>query len=82
MTHPIFGYLLSNLISNLIDSFGSKEIIKISEFGAGNGTLAYDIKKSLASFGYKKFSYEAFDRSITESVEQVDRYDQKKNKKS
>jgi len=82
LTHPVFGYLLSNLISNLIDTFDNKEIIKISEFGAGNGTLAYDIKKSLASFGYKNFSYEAFDRSITDSVEKVERFDPKKIKKA
>ena len=52
----MFGYLLSNLIYNLIGSFHSEENINIIELGAGNGTLAYDIKKSLNTLGCKNFS--------------------------
>ena len=74
--------MLSNLIYNLIGSFESKEDIKIIEFGAGNGTLAYDIKKSLNTLGCKNFTYEPIDKLPSNSVEKIYTYDEKKIQRS
>ena len=78
LTHPVFGYLLSNLIYNLIGSFHSEENINIIELGAGNGTLAYDIKKSLNTLGCKNFSYEPIDKLSSNSVEKIYTHNEKK----
>ena len=82
LTHPVFGYLLSNLIYNLIGSFHSEENINIIELGAGNGTLAYDIKKSLNTLGCKNFSYEPIDKLSSNSVEKIYTHNEKKIEKA
>ena len=78
----MFGYLLSNLIYNLIGSFHSEENINIIELGAGNGTLAYDIKKSLNTLGCKNFSYEPIDKLSSNSVEKIYTHNEKKIEKA
>ena len=81
LTHPAFGFLISILICNLIESFNTKEKIVINEFGAGNGTLAYDVSKSLNLLGYKNFKYNAIDKLNSDSVTPIISIDEKKSQK-
>ncbi|NCG34391.1 MAG: hypothetical protein GWO78_00085 [Dehalococcoidales bacterium] len=68
LTHPAFGFLISIFLSKLIKSFKTKEKIIINEFGAGNGTLAHDISKSLNLLDCKNFEYNAIDKLNSDSV--------------
>ncbi|MBK89673.1 MAG: hypothetical protein CL772_00665 [Chloroflexi bacterium] len=65
LSHPLFGYLISIFLDKLISSFKQTDEITIFEFGAGNGTLAYDITNGLEAIRQKNYKYVAID--ITES---------------
>ncbi len=68
MTHPLFGYLIAIFLDKLIQSFNSKKEITIFEFGAGNGTLAYDITNGLKKIGQKNYKYVAIDLSESKTI--------------
>ena len=78
LTHPLFGYLISIFLDKLIQSFNTKNEVKIFEFGAGNGTLAYDITNGLKAIGQRNYKYIAIDRSESKSIfpviKEVDNY--------
>ena len=54
----------------------------IYEFGAGNGTLAYDITKALDLFGQKNYTYKAIDRNESNYIYEVKNYKNFKKSKS
>lgn len=77
LTHPAFGFLISILLSKLIKSFKTNKKLIINEFGAGNGTLAHDISKSLNLLDCKNFKYNAMDKLNSNSVSPIVSIDEK-----
>ena len=62
LTHPVFGFLISIFLSYLINNLNNSKTVQITEFGAGNGTLGFDIIEHLDNFTNTKFKYNAIDR--------------------
>ncbi len=61
-------------MDHLIKSFNTDEKITIYEFGAGNGTLAFDITKALSFFDQKNYTYKAIDRNESNYIYKVENY--------
>ena len=61
-------------MDHLIKSFNTDEKITIYEFGAGNGTLAFDITKALSFFDQKNYTYIAIDRNESNYIYKVENY--------
>jgi len=70
--------LISIFLDKLIQSLNTKNKVKIFEFGAGNGTLAYDITNGLKAIGQRNYKYIAIDRAESKSIfpviKEVDNY--------
>lgn len=58
--HPVFGRLLANGIRELWDLLGRPDPLRITEVGAGDGTLARQLLESLANVPIR---YSAIERS-------------------
>ena len=67
LTHPVFGFLISIFLSHLINNLKSSKIVQITEFGAGNGTLGFDIIEHLDKLTDTNFKYNAIDRVKSEN---------------